>query len=154
LRARARDPQKQGLRTPVQSAHSTHVRRGTCEVWMVTEGGAPYGALLREARVRAGKSVAELARAVERTESHVRAVEDGTRSPMGVDETRRAAHAVGCDAAPLVEAFLRRRGEVTLDATESGPVFDLALWLALHWDLMTDEEAMRALDALRKVRGG
>ena len=110
--------------------------------------------MLREARVRAGKSVAELARAVERTESHVRAVEDGSRSPMGVDETRRAAHAVGCDAAPLVEAFLRRRGEVTLDAMDPGVRFDLALWLALHWDLMTDDECVRALAALRAVRGG
>lgn len=84
----------------------------------------------------------------------MRDVERGTRGPMGVESTRRVANALGCDAGPLVEAMLRRRDRVELAGLGGGVRFDLALWLALHWDLMTDDECVRALAALRAVRGG
>lgn len=119
---------------------------------MGQEDGAPFGTLLQEARIRAGKSVAELARVLERTEGHMRAVEANQRGPGSVDEVRRAAHTLGVDAAPLVAALLRRRDRVELGALDTCARFDLALWLAVNWDLLTDEEMLRALDALRRVR--
>lgn len=119
---------------------------------MSREDWAPYGTMLREYRLRAGKRLSEVARAAQMSEGHVRDVERGTRGPLGVDSTRRVAHALGVDAAPLVAALLRRRDRVELGALDTGPRFDLALWLAVNWDLLTDEEMQRALDALRKVR--
>ena len=137
----------------MHSAQSMVVR-GTLEVMMGREDGAPYGTLLQETRLRAGKSVAEVARAAQMSEGHVRDVERGTRGPMGVGDTRRVANALGCDAGPLVEAMLRRRDRVELGDLGSGVRFEMARWLALNWDLLTDEELLRALDALRKVRAG
>ncbi len=102
-----------------------------------------YGALLNAARKKAGMSISRLAREIERSEAHMREVEKGTRGPLGLDDTRKVARALGIPARELLEAMVRDRGKVELVVPPDGPRFELAVRLLERWDLMRDEEMGR-----------
>lgn len=111
-----------------------------------------YGEILKAARLKAKKSMAEVARAAELSEGHLRDVEKGTRGPLGVDATKRVAHALGCSARPLLQAHVRERGRIELEAPAEGPRFDLAVCLLERWDLVRDDEVKRLVLALGVLR--
>lgn len=65
---------------------------------------AKYGEMLREARLRAGKSVREVARRAGLSEAHLRFIEKGERDTR-VQNLRRLAMILGMDEEPLIRAW-------------------------------------------------
>ena len=65
---------------------------------------ARYGEMLREARVRAGKSVRDVAKRAGLSEAHLRFIEKGERDTR-VRNLRRLALILGVDEEPLIRAW-------------------------------------------------
>lgn len=68
-----------------------------------TAGNAANGCEIRNARIRAGLSTAELAERVGRSQSHLRNIENGHRS-CPEDLALAIAQALGADPAPFLRA--------------------------------------------------
>ena len=109
-----------------------------------------FGALMRDKRVAARKSLREFARALGLSATYVSCVERGELPPFGADHVRSAATFIGCDAIELLRAAMDARATVSLDASATEAHRAAATALALNWGALTAGQ----LNVIRAIAEG
>lgn len=109
-----------------------------------------FGALLRDKRVVARKSLRGLAAVLGLSATYVSMVERGELPPFGADHVRSAATFIGCDAIELLRAAMDARATVSLDASATEAHRAAATALALNWGALTAGQ----LNVIRAIAEG
>lgn len=97
-----------------------------------------YGALLREYRLAAGKTLEWVAERLAMTPAYVSDVEHGRRAPWGPQRTMEVAVALGQEWAELMDARARHYRQSALPLGVSARRDSLALLIARRWSSLSE----------------
>ena len=109
-----------------------------------------FGALFRETRERAGKSMGDIARHLKVTVPFVSDVERGRRGPFTTEKVIAASNLLGVAPDRLLQAAAKDRKTIELSAAGARPkMLQVGAGLMRHWKTLTDKQ----LEEIEKVLG-
>lgn len=117
---------------------------------------AGFADLARDTRVAAGKSLREVALALEFTPAYVSDIERGNRNPPAPEVARRWAKIIGADEDQFERASRLDRRAIELAVDRDRPESarnEAALALARSWDVLDEEDYSHIMDVLKNRKG-
>ncbi len=109
-----------------------------------------YGRLLRDLRLKAGKSMGELARHLGVSVTYISDVERGNRAPLTKENTDKAAQFLNADPRPLYMDAAEWHGAFELEANAVSPkAREVGASLMRDWSELTDKD----LEEIAKILG-
>jgi len=115
----------------------------------------PFGGLLREVRLEAGKKIFEVADFVEVSSAYLSQIETGRRNPPHPTLIKKIAGFLGVDPARLLKAAELDKEFVELGLVNISPEkAELAFILQRGWSSISDKEAIELKEILQKFFKG
>jgi transcriptional regulator with XRE-family HTH domain len=109
----------------------------------------PFGQAVREARRRAGKTLADVGSYLGLSIPYLSEVERGTRAPLAPEKISLLASFLGADFRTLLQAAAVSGKVIRLDPTLSPAHQQAAAALARGWDVLTPEDLEKILAIVR-----
>lgn len=113
-----------------------------------------FGALLREERKRAGRTMADVADLLGLSIVYISDIERGKRAPLDPARVVRVAELLQVGAGPLLSAAARSRGAFELATASVTPMhIEAGAMLMRGWETLTEEDLKSIGDIVRKRIG-
>jgi transcriptional regulator with XRE-family HTH domain len=104
--------------------------------------GETFGEMMRNLRLKAGKTMGDMARYLSVSVTYVSDVERGTRAPLTPEKILKVADYLNVDSKPLLATAARSRGafELNVNVATSPKAMEVGALLMRGWSDLSEDE--------------